>query len=432
MPTLELGVVLRRSLGVVAQDKFAGITRTMLAPKMQMETMRSCAQPSRSVLRIASFERFCAHAAEWRTLAAQCAQPTLVHDHDFVASWWKSFGDNVELLVVTGGNGSWLGALPISVSEERYRGVPVRILSSLENGYVPTCRALLRADCREAAFRELCQHLLTFYNWDVVRFPKLPVHCLERATLIDEALSRRVPYGSRANLITPVIRLSNGWGSLLQTRSKGFRKQVRNKCNRFRKAPGTRIQAHPFDRNRAPALIEAMNQVSAASWKRAIGADLSADERVPRFLYELAARLGNSGRATAWFAYQHEKPIAFELNLEYRGVAYPIRADFDERYRDLSPGFVLMTEVLSSLAQKRGGRVYYSCANAYDYLLRWTDETLVHETLELFARRLRPLTCHTLSHHLAPRLRSVRRAARITRDRTFDLLFRRARSPERE
>lgn len=399
----------------------------MLAPNTHVEVKGDRAHSPLSVRRITSYERFCAHASEWRALAAQCAPPTLIHDYDFVASWWKVFGNGIELLVATTENGGWLGALPVLVSRERYHGVELRVLSCIDNGYIPTCRALLHPEHREAAFGAISQHLLSFATWDLVRFPKLPAHCLEQTVLAAQAQRLAIPHGTRANLTTPVIRLLNGWGGLLQARSKGFRKQLRNKCNRFRRTPGARIQAHPFNPDRAPALIEAMNQVSAASWKHSIGTDLSADERAPRFLNELSLRLGSSERATAWFAYLHDRPIAFELNLHYRGVSFPIRADFDERYRDLSPGFVLMTEVLSSLARQGGERVYYSCANAYDYLLRWTDETVVHETLEVFARRLRPLTCHLLSHHLAPRLRGVRKLAWRARDRVAGALFRRAR-----
>jgi hypothetical protein len=105
-----------------------------------------------------------------------------------------------------------------------------------------------------------------------------------------------------------------------------------------------------------------------------------------------------------WILYCGDVPVAFEYHLNYHGVTSPIRADFDETYRELSPGAHLEYMILLSLfqASERPVREYNTCADAYSYELRWTSQIRPHKKLWVFKK-----SCYGSILHLIALLRRL-------------------------
>ena len=105
-------------------------------------------------------------------------------------------------------------------------------------------------------------------------------------------------------------------------------------------------------------------------------------------------------------------PIAYEFHASYGGVTYPLRADFDEAYRDIAPGSVVEFTVLRDLFTDGTLSLYDSCANSYWYLSNWTAEFRSHVDIEIFANSLKLRALHGAEYRLIPLLRRLRQALR--------------------
>jgi len=89
-----------------------------------------------------------------------------------------------------------------------------------------------------------------------------------------------------------------------------------------------------------------------------------------------------------WLLHCQGKPVAFEYHLEFQGVAYALRADFDESYRLLSPGAYLEQAIIRSLFDDAARRIgeYNTGADDYWYERRWTDKSRPHGKAWIFPR----------------------------------------------
>jgi CelD/BcsL family acetyltransferase involved in cellulose biosynthesis len=273
---------------------------------------------------------------------------------------------------------------------------------------VPTCGWLLHPASFSAALEALLEATMTYESWDIVRLAKLPASSPLRDAAVSIARQTRRRYSVQPSIETPVIPISEPWEAYLKKRSASFRKHLRKNRNRFNRADGTVIDVIPASPNNTADLEARMSAVSKASWKRVEGTDLARDAAARRFIRHLLTRFGAREAAEVWFAYQGDRPIAYELHLRQRGTTYPLRADFDESYGAISPGAVLEAEILRRLFEAGDVHTYYSCGTTYRYLMRWTDQTARHEDLEVFSDALPAKAAYHIEYSLIPVARNIR------------------------
>jgi hypothetical protein len=347
---------------------------------------------------------------ELEGLFESCDDVNLYHNPRFWMSWWEGFGGRRELSVFLARSldGHLVGVAPMLIANTRYRGIPVRVLGFLENGYVPSCGWMLHREFYAAALKHFTETVLSFDNWDIVRLAKLPVSSPLSETVVDLARHRDRRYGRLPSIETPVVPISDSWDDYLKKRSMSFRKHLKKNRNRFNRAEETSIGVTPASSDNAEVLVETMSRISKASWKQREGTDLARDDAARRFIESLLTRFGERQSAEVWFAYKGSQPVAYELHLRQRETTFPLRADFDESSRDISPGAVLEAEILHRLFDSREVHTYYSCGTSYRYLMRWTDQTQSHEDIEVFSQAPLSKIAYHLEYRLMPVTRKVR------------------------
>ncbi len=360
---------------------------------------------------VRDFRRLHELKGSWQSLSTYSREYGLYQDLDFLASWWEGFGVNhsFHLMVVTTDTGELVAASPMLVERATYRGIPLKVLRFLENGYVPSCGMLLHTEYFTSAVVRICEHLFSFEGWDMVSLAKLPESGGLSRQIVQSAVESGLRVGRLPSIITPVIDTQGSWDDYLKTRTTSFRKQLRGKVNRFNREPGATIRAVAVCESNVGELVRTMSRISASSWKAGARSDLGSDPKAQVFLEKLLSRLAVRNAATVWFAYKEDLPIAFELHLHPDMVTYPLRADFDESYKTLSPGSVLEAEIIKQMFASERIRTYYSCGMDYRYLMRWTDTTLQHETIEIFAARVLPMLGYDIEYGLMPLVRSMRK-----------------------
>jgi CelD/BcsL family acetyltransferase involved in cellulose biosynthesis len=348
----------------------------------------------------------------WNALWKLSRSPILPLTWSWFDAWWRSFanelGPSAELNVLAYHSAGELRAIvPLFRRQTRFRGIPVRELTSLANGYSPLWDMIVAANVAEEEMDAI--------GCELLREPEIDVLALRRLAG-DSPLRRWIsehpeacgPWGDRDSFRTPVVDTTGTWEEYFGSRPRKYRNKLKKKLRDFENREGAAISFVPLDCGDHPALGEVV-EVSKRSWKRNIGTDLGSRPSEREFLQRLIDHIGPTSDAGVWFARLEDRPIAYELHVKSNGITYPIRADIDDAARRLSPGSVVEHYALRAAFDDPEIHTYDTCADNYWYLRKLTeDERMVH-VMEVFPRRAKGSALYLLEYRAMPVLRSVRK-----------------------
>jgi CelD/BcsL family acetyltransferase involved in cellulose biosynthesis len=345
---------------------------------------------------------------DWDRLLSTSNSPALPLSHDWFCAWWQVFGVGKQLYIVCVYDNDQLVAIaPFMREKASYRRVPVTIQKFMANGHSPFCDVILPEDLSAGKKAEVLDLIIQNNSADILQFNKIPENGIIANHVRRSDKCRYYRYGIKPSLVTPIIRIQGDWEKFIQEKSRKFRKSLNNKLNKFNKSAAYTIDCVQIPDDQHPYLTK-MVEISKNSWKRKIKNDLGSNIAGREFLFKLAARLGPKGMLHIWMMHKGEQPVAFEYHLGFHGVVYPVRADYDDGHRMISPGSVLEYTALKSLFENQDAQEYYSCADDYWYLSNWTNEMHKHITIEIFADSWKASILHILEYVLIPKLRILR------------------------
>lgn len=147
--------------------------------------------------------------------------------------------------------------------------------------------------------------------------------------------------------------------------------------------------------------------ISKQSWKAGLKQSIADITEYSALLHYFTDEASKKGWINIWLLKDSDEYIAYEYHLNYNEKLYPIGADFDERFRRLSPGSILEYHIIKSLFEDPQVTQYNTCAHNYKYLRNWTDIIEPHVDIEIFNSKALPLFLYSLEYKLLPRLRQV-------------------------
>ena len=321
---------------------------------------------------------------EWSYLVDKSGKNNLYLSYEWFLSSYESFHvkDNLVLLTVRDEIDRLKCVLPLVVVKKKYRLFDVRAIGFLSNSQNPENDLIPAPEMNSSCFMLIMDYLFNFSDWDLIDFRMLDISSSFVKNLQAYLSNKPTLYGVKLNRTSPYIEINCPWSVFWEHRANKFRKSMRNKLNRALHR-GFELQKIKINNKEVPEL-ENMLDISSKSWKHSAGTDLSSNEEQWRFYLLICERLGSSGKLFLWLLGFDGVPVAFEFHIEQEGVVYPIRADFNENYKDLSPGSVLEYHIISRLFLEKNIHEYHSCGHTYDYLLNWTDKTRDYINYEIF------------------------------------------------
>jgi CelD/BcsL family acetyltransferase involved in cellulose biosynthesis len=347
----------------------------------------------------------------WRQLLSTREGQALPLTHEWMSAWWNNFGANRELSIYCIYDDNRLLAIaPFYKLSLKYRGIPTTGLRLMANGHSPFCDLIIDGSQDNGQVSKILDMLLEANSENLMVFAKLPVDSQVYLTLAGSGHTNGLSYGTRASLVTPVLRIDGAWDDYFRSRSRKFRKSIKHKLNRLAKEPNISIDQVSVTSAQA-AILDEIVAVSKRSWKTRVNNDLGSNSAGRNFLFDLVDAFGPGGSVSIWIMRKAGVAIAFEFHLLFDDVVYPLRADFDENYRNFSPGSVLEYTALKNLFEEKTASTYYSCADNYRYLINWTNESRKHFDVEVFNRGLKPFMLHALEYRAIPVLRNIREKA---------------------
>jgi hypothetical protein len=147
------------------------------------------------------------------------------------------------------------------------------------------------------------------------------------------------------------IRLFPTFDEYLASMGRKTRYNLRRTVSLAEKACGGNMRAERIDSvDDVSRLAESVARINQQSWQyRSLGRKLTPDSGLAARLRDLAQR----GLLRAYILEMHGGPTAFVIGYQYAGVFYFAETGFDQNQAALSPGTVLLHEVMRDLHEHR-------------------------------------------------------------------------------
>ena len=138
------------------------------------------------------------------------------------------------------------------------------------------------------------------------------------------------------------IRLSDGSDAYWSQFSKSTRKEFKRILKKNTEATFSRIT----EPEQVDHFLAQAHQVSANSWQANVYGNRVNNDDVQKNTFK---RLAEQGMLRCYLMSIGEKPIAFEIAYSYKDYVYGIEVGFDQSYRKISPGNLLMYKEIEDL-----------------------------------------------------------------------------------
>ncbi len=344
---------------------------------------------------------------DWDILLSQTNNSSIVFTIQWLIHWWKSRAnpENKRLSILACFEKSELIAIfPFYWSKGTYRGIPIRKLTFMVDSISPHMDFIIRKDKREQAILTLLVYLKRIQKyWDVIILDRFR-DTSNRKMFLQFLRIVGFRFGIQPSLRTPIIQADKSWEAYWSERPKRFKRSIKNKLNRIRKVENFSIE-QVNEHKEIEKKLHSVFEISSKSWKAKIGTDIRQKPVEYRFYRSFSPAAAKKNRLNIWFLKVNGRAIAYEYHLIYDDIIYPLRADFDESYRSLSPGSILEYSIMRSIFENGNYRSYYSCANDYQYLRNWATEYEQLLRIDIFNNRLISKGLHTIEYRLLPELR---------------------------
>jgi CelD/BcsL family acetyltransferase involved in cellulose biosynthesis len=347
-------------------------------------------------------------AGEWMGLCAEgpCDEP--FYRPDWVAAHVRAFESGRRLVVVTARvDGRLRGVLPLVRERGHLHGLPVRRLRGAVNSH--SCRFDLVhgiGDAAQAA-RAVWQALRERAGWDVIELRDVPC---EGAVPLVLAAARGDDHltGTWERAPMPYLTLPARGADpddALAHLSQRHRRMLRT--NRRRLAELGTVRVSRTERPRQHEL-ERFYALEASGWKGEQGRPITCRPQTRRFYDEVARLPGLRSSVTIWTLECGGDTVAMQYGVTYGGTYFGLKAAFDERYARLSPGHLLVEDVVHD-AHARGLAIFDFMGESDDLKSRWCPGEQRFATYYLFPRGPVGHGLHAWKFRVLARARGLKR-----------------------
>jgi CelD/BcsL family acetyltransferase involved in cellulose biosynthesis len=338
---------------------------------------------------------------QWNETVEQAGLTHPFLRHEWLRTWWDSFGQGRTLNIMVARAGRRIiGLAPLMLETARMHGVPVRRVQFLHNDHTPKADVIV-TDRADETFDAIWSALLQARSkWDVLQFSQLPGDSQTHQQIGRLAGAGRYATTLWQSDVSPYVELATDWNAYLNGRNAKLKQNLRNRLNRLSKLGevslqtiGDRAAVHDA---RAHALA-----LEASGWKREAGTSICSDPNVQRFYTLLAERAAEQGWLRLLFLTVNGRRIATAYSARYQDRLSFFKTGYDPEYAKYAP-FKLLTYFAIRDGFSEGLREVDFLGDAEPWKLEWTSSTRPHDWLFVFGHTARAWLAHTAKCRIAP------------------------------
>jgi CelD/BcsL family acetyltransferase involved in cellulose biosynthesis len=327
----------------------------------------------------------------WESLLAQIPTASVFNTWEWLAPWWRFFGRERKLLMLsfTDSSGLLMGLAPLSLHRRSVApGLHFRVLELMGDGSNDSDNLdlLVRPGLERAVIGSIINELLLLrtqgFDWELGQFNTMPTGSQAARYLLEILAELKWSFAVRQQECT-AVNLPDVWESFLQQISKSERHTLLRKMRRLEQ----RYQVRCFKSatlEELPTHLEALIRLHQKRWENQGKPGTFALRARRQFYYDMAASLLACGRLELWLLELDAKTVAAEFNFRYGSTAYGLQDGFDPAYYPDSAGTLLRAYVFRHLMDE-GVRRFDFLAGAGYHKMRWGAQVGSYTNLE-FAR----------------------------------------------
>jgi CelD/BcsL family acetyltransferase involved in cellulose biosynthesis len=328
---------------------------------------------------------------QWNSLVT-AHNNSLFLRHEFLRVWYESFAARKPVRILTGWSAEkrLLAALPLMQQRGSIRGMPVKQIVALSNAH--SCRFDMISENPEVAGQAFFRHLAAHHDWDVLRLTDVPeggqAWHLYRAAMAEGFL-----VGAWVSQRSPYLLLPSSEQELQDCVSSQLRSNARRKLRQMEKTHVAQIE-----RIQSPDLapvLEDFFRVERNGWKGRHGTACDQDEETRAFYTRLAQMAAEKSWLSLFRLTLDGETAAFHYGLTYDGNYLLPKLAFREEFGDLSPGLVLMHEVLRDCIHRQLTVIDFLGTDD-EWKVRWSQDVRPHYWLYVFPNTLKGRLLHRM------------------------------------
>ena len=326
--------------------------------------------------------------------------------HEWLRTWWQSFGHGRTLNVMVVKSGQKIIALaPLMLEKAQMYRVPVRRVQFLHNDHTPKADVIVTERADEV-FDALWAALMNARaKWDVLQLSQLPGD-----SPTHDQIARLAARGSYSTSLwqsdaSPYVELSSDWNAYLQGRRSHLRQNLRNRLNRLSKLGDVALEVIS-DRDAIREARDHALQLEASGWKQDAGTSILSDPQVKLFYTLLAERAAEHGWLRLLFLTVNGRRIATSYASKYQDRLSFFKTGYDPQFSEYAP-FKLLTYFTIRDGFSAGLREVDFLGDAEPWKLEWTSTIRPHDWLFVFGHSPRGWLAYNAKCRAIPALKRL-------------------------
>jgi CelD/BcsL family acetyltransferase involved in cellulose biosynthesis len=387
----------------VASDRVAGVRIPDPEPRIDI---------------IDDYEAFVGLEAEWNDAVdrARIAHPFL--RHEWVRTWWDSFGPSSGRVARSGQATSQLhivvvraerqivGIAPLMRENATLYGLPVKRLALIANDHTPRTDFII-AGLPDATYRAIWTTLRgDLDRWDLLQLTQVPRTSPTIAAVTRCAVAEGLPIGTWNSSDSPYLELAGNWDSYWAGLPAKFRSNVRNRLTRLKQIGEPSLEILT-EKTAIVAALEDAWRLEASGWKDRQGTSICSDAAVRKFYTLLAERAADRGWLRLLFLSVAGTRIAVSYSAVYDDRLFLLKTGHDREFHTCSP-FKVLTYFAAQEGYARGLREIDFLGETESWKQEWAPAARAHDWLFVFSHSRRARLLHSLKFQMAPEIRKWR------------------------
>lgn len=367
-----------------------------------MSTVRLHVRSTESeVAEVNDLNDFLAMTQEWNHLVT-AHNNSLFLRHEYLRVWIESFASNANLKILTcrSEDGELVAGLPLMQRQGSVHGVPVREITALANNH--SCRFDMVAQDPASAGAAFFRHLTRRDDWDVLKIIDVPDGG-QAWHLYDAARAAGFPVGVWESQRSPYLALPSP--VRIRSGEPGTAISPRQRSNARRRLRQMKVKSSVrFECVHASEVSNGLRDffdVEHSSWKGRNGTACDQDDQTCAFYTRLAEVATEHDWLSMFRLVLDGRTAAMHYGLIYNGSYLLPKVAFREEFSELSPGLVLMNEVIDACEARKVTSIDFLGGND-EWKLRWSCTVVPHYWLFIFRKDVKGRLLHRMKFSWGP------------------------------
>ncbi len=281
-------------------------------------------------------------APQWDALRQSVDGATALQSYNFLRSWWKHFGHDKRLRIITVTNeDKLLGIAPLQLARRRMYRKQYRVLEFLGMPDELDRPHILVPEGDEQVLRLLLSGAGQFSeDWDLIQLDELDSAGWQASCVANWAKQQRLGCRSEPLHPVPFLEKSGSWEDFVRGKSRRFGKRLRYLRRRverdhelsYRWSHGPGLHAE---------LLDEFFAIEAKSWKAQKGYDVGSEAGYRDFYVELLGTDSSAMRGHIVVQYIDSVPSAATFGFSSGRTYHSLQIAQDSRFDRFSPGTLL-------------------------------------------------------------------------------------------